>query len=60
MSIMVGYVKSAFKDRLDENTWLDDPTKKNCKEKVDAVTKFISYPDELFNDTYLNNLYSKV
>lgn len=60
VSMMVGYLKGAFRERIDENTWLDVPTKQKCKEKVDAVTKFISYPDQLFNDTYLNSLYSKV
>ncbi len=57
---MMKYVKGAFTERIDTNDWLDNTTKTRCKEKVKAVSSFISYPDQLFNDTYLNDLYSKV
>ena len=57
---MLKYVRASFKERLDNNTWLDDTTRDRCKEKVDAVSTFTSYPNQLFDDNYLNNLYVKV
>ena len=60
MSEIVENVKSAFKERLDANQWLDAQTKALCKDKVDAITKQVAYPEQLFNDTYLNGLYEQV
>ncbi len=58
--MVVDNIKSAFKERLDANTWLDATTKKKCKDKVDAITKQVAYPDQLFDDNYLNGLYQNV
>ena len=60
MSEMIESVKRAFIERLDVNTWLDDETKAASKEKVNAITKMVAFPDQLFNDTYLNGLYAEV
>lgn len=60
MSAVIENVKAAFKQRLDESDWLDDETKGKSKEKVDAITKMVAYPDQVFNDTYLNEFYSAV
>ncbi|XP_064384785.1 endothelin-converting enzyme homolog isoform X2 [Halichondria panicea] len=57
VSMVVDNIKSAFKERLDANTWLDATTKEKCKDKVDAITKQVAYPDQLFDDNYLNGLY---
>ena len=57
---MIENIKTAFKQRLDESDWLDDTTKERSKEKVDAITKMVAYPDQVFNDTYLNEFYSAV
>ena len=57
---MIDAVKAAFIERLDKNSWLDDATKEASKEKVRAITKMIAFPDQLYNDTYLNDLYSDV
>ena len=57
---MLDYVRVSFKERLDNNTWIDNTTRNRCKEKVDAVSTFTSYPDQLFDNGYLNNLYAKV
>jgi endothelin-converting enzyme len=57
VSVMIEEVKAAFKVRLQEKAWLDETTKKRCVEKVDAITKMVAYPDQIDNDTYLNDLY---
>ena len=57
---MIEEVKDAFKVRLQEKDWLDDTTKKRCVEKVEAITKMVAYPDQIDNDTYLNELYEDV
>ena len=28
--------------------------------KVDAITQMVAYPDQIFNDTYLEDLYAEV
>lgn len=58
VSEMIDAVKAAFIERLNENTWLDDTTREASKEKVRAITKMIAFPDQLYNDTYLNHLYA--
>ena len=60
VSEMIDAVKAAFIERLDGNSWLDKATKEASKEKVRAITKMIAFPDQLYNDTYLNNLYAEV
>ena len=60
MSEMIESVKTAFIKRLDQNQWLDEVTREASKEKVKAISKMVAYPDQLFNDTYLNTLYADV
>ena len=57
---MIEEVKNAFTVRLEEKDWLDDTTKERCKEKVEAITQMVAYPDQIDNDTYLNELYTVV
>ena len=57
---MIEEVKSAFIVRLEEKGWLDNTTKERCKEKVEAITEMVAYPDQIDNDTYLNELYAAV
>lgn len=57
---MIDTVKNAFKERLDKNDWIDDATRQASKDKVDAITKMVAYPDEISNVTYLNDLYAEV
>ena len=57
---MIDYINEAFKERLDGLTWLDETTKERTKEKVDAILKFVAYPDQLFNDDYVNEIYTDV
>ena len=57
---MIDAVKNAFKERLDGNSWIDDATREASKDKVDAITKMVAYPDGISNKTYLNELYAEV
>ena len=57
---MIEEVKDAFKVRLYEKDWLDNVTKQRCAEKVDAITEMVAYPEQIDNDTYLNELYAEV
>ena len=57
---MIDNIKTAFKERLSANDWLDPTTKARCMDKVDAITKQVAYPDQVFNNTYLNLLYKNV
>lgn len=60
VSEMITEVKNAFKARLDANTWLDDTTRQRSKDKVDAITQMVAYPDQIDNATYLNELYEEL
>ena len=57
---MIEEVKEAFKSRLEDKDWLDDTTKERCAEKVDAMIEMVAYPDQISNDTYLDELYALV
>lgn len=59
VSEMIEEVKDAFKVRLYEKDWLDNVTKQRCAEKVDAITEMVAYPEQIDNDTYLNELYAE-
>ena len=57
---MISEVKNAFKQRLMGRGWLDNTTKQRSVDKVDAITQMVAYPDQIFNDSYLENLYAEV
>lgn len=54
---MVEDIRSAFKDLLDINDWMDEATKPLAVEKADAISKFIAYPDWYGNTTALEHFY---
>lgn len=43
---MIERIKSAFRERIVENEWLSNPTRKEALKKLDAFTYFVGYPDE--------------
>ena len=57
---MIEEVKNAFIVRLEEKDWLDATTIERCKEKVEAITQMVAYPQQIDNDTYINQLYAVV
>merc|ERR1712002_792762 len=54
---MVEDIRSAFKDLLGVNEWMDEETKPKAVEKADAITKFIAYPDWYGNNSALESYY---
>lgn len=55
---MVGYIRREFTNILEEVDWMDDETRQEAKEKANAISSYIGYPDELLNDTLIEELYS--
>lgn len=43
---MVGYIKRAFADRINQLTWMSDATKARAQEKLERFTVKIGYPDQ--------------
>ena len=62
MSMMINYVKDAFKDRLNElgGEWLDDESRRRSIEKVNAVTQMVAYPDRIMDNVYVNGISESV
>ena len=60
MSAMETAITSAFKQELKQLTWLDDFSRQASVEKVDTIVSQIAYPDEIFNNSYLNDIYANV
>lgn len=60
MEIMIGNLKVAFKDMLEYNDWMDEETKVVAREKCDAITEQVGYPDWILVDNDLNDYYVKL
>ncbi|KAG8222219.1 hypothetical protein J437_LFUL001417 [Ladona fulva] len=54
---MVGHIRDAFKSEVEKLTWMDRNTKDAAREKADAMTQFIGYPDWFHNGTALEDYY---
>ena len=57
---MIGNIRSAFNDLLEEITWMDDATKNVAREKAAAITEKIGYPEYIMNNTALAEDYEGV
>lgn len=55
---MVHYIRNEFLNILEQVDWMDEETKREAKAKADAISAYIGYPDELLNDTLVEDLYS--
>jgi len=61
---MVHRVKAQFKTRLEENPWLDGPTRAFALDKLEKMQIYVGYPDnwidhsgvEIWRDDYLGNM----
>lgn len=51
---MSNYMIDEFKLMLDQVNWMDEVSRKLAREKVDAIRTQIGYPDNIFNQTYMN------
>lgn len=54
---MVEDIRGAFIEMLHDVPWMDDETKQKAISKAQALTTHIGYPDELTNDTLIEELY---
>ncbi|XP_050413721.1 neprilysin-1 [Patella vulgata] len=54
---MIGNLRSAFNELLDELNWMDEPTRKLAREKVEHIDSQIGYYDSILDDSYLNLSY---
>ena len=58
--MMINYVLQGFKERVNEMEWLSDLSKQRSIEKAEAITSQVAYPAQIFDDDYVNGLYSRV
>ena len=58
--MMVDYLMEGFKERVDQMDWLSDFSKQSSIEKLNAITAHSAYPAEIFDNNYVNGLYSRV
>uniref|UniRef100_A0A1B0AC31 Neprilysin, neutral endopeptidase 1 n=1 Tax=Glossina pallidipes TaxID=7398 RepID=A0A1B0AC31_GLOPL len=54
---MIRTIREAFNELLDENDWMDNPTRAVAKEKANAMNQLVGYPEVLTNVTALENVY---
>ena len=57
---MVKYLRLEFDEILDKNDWMDDETKKNAFRKSRMMEAVIGYPEQLANDSLVNDHYKTV
>ena len=57
---MIEQIRFAFKKNLNKFKWMDDETKKLAKEKADAITDMIGFPDYILNPLKLDEKYANV
>ena len=60
VSEMAEEIRGAMIERINEIGWLDDVTKQRALNKVRLVASFQALPKEIFNDNFLDSLYSNV
>ena len=58
--MMVDYLMEGFKERVNQMDWLSDFSKQSSIEKLNAITAHSAYPAEIFDNNYVNGLYSRV
>ncbi|XP_040068887.1 neprilysin-1-like [Ixodes scapularis] len=60
MDTLVDVLNSTFGEMLENNTWMDNSTRKEAMEKLQKMVAKIGYPSWILNETYLNGLYEYV
>ena len=58
--MMIDYILQGFKERVNQMDWLSDLSKQRSIEKVEAITSQAAYPAQIFDNDYINGLYSRV
>ena len=57
---MTREIQQAFREILNMTDWIDNDTKRLAREKVDAMTLKIGYPDSILIPHHLNEKYKDV
>lgn len=57
---MVSNIMREMRLLLQNEAWLDEDTRRAMKEKMANMKYFVGYPDQLLNDTLLDEFYSEV
>ena len=55
---MIGYLKSAFGKILEDIDWMDPTTKSRAYDKLEAMKRFIAYPDELTDESVVEGYHA--
>ena len=57
---MMEYIMEGFNKRINQMDWLSDFSRQNSIEKLNVIIAHSAYPAQIFNDDYVNGLYSTV
>ncbi|KAL4221845.1 Membrane metallo-endopeptidase-like 1 [Mactra antiquata] len=57
---MIGNLRTAFRELLDEIDWMDSETKESAREKMEAMNSWIGYPSDIIEPETINELYENV
>lgn len=60
ISDIVSEISKEFEKLLHQNTWMDSATKEEALRKLHAMNSNIAYPNELLNDTIIEEFYKYV
>ena len=55
---MISYLKSSFRKILEDVDWMDDTTRSRAFDKLEAMKRFIAYPDELTDEAVVEKYHS--
>lgn len=56
---MIHELRISLNNVLKENTWMDEETLRKAQEKAEALVEFVAYPDDVSNETLLNETYEE-
>ncbi|CAL8363196.1 unnamed protein product [Merluccius merluccius] len=54
---MINEIRSAFKESLDQLSWMDPDTRQAAKDKADAIYDMIGFPDFILDPKELDDVY---
>ena len=54
---MVRYLKESFRDIIKDTKWMRSDTRTKALKKLDAMKEIIAYPEELSNETIIDEFY---
>ena len=57
---MIANIRGAFVELLDENHWMDSPTRRVAREKALKINERIGYPEFITKPKELNQEYENV